>query len=144
MGMWWRSKIFNTPACAMPRANPPPSARPMRGCGAATGAPRRRSRRWFAVYEARRLPIGHPGDKAGLVCETVVYTNSNSQARIRVRFHCCNGPECDATVSKTIARGDRLQNQLDPRDDCRDFILPGRRTMRCGAQLHTLNGAVLG
>src|SRR3954468_4486664 len=142
--MWWRSKNFRTPARAMRLPKPPPSARPIGVCGAAAGAPRRRGRRWFAVYEARRLPIGHPGDKAGLVCETVVYTNSNSQARIRVRFHCCNDPECDATVSKTIARGDRLQNQLDPRDDCRDFILPGRRTMRWRAQLHSLNCAVLG
>jgi hypothetical protein len=36
-GMPWGSKIYSTPAWAIPRANPPPSASPMRGTITAGG-----------------------------------------------------------------------------------------------------------
>src|SRR5438067_11800419 len=55
-----RSKTLSTPACAMPRANPPPSARPRRGAAAAVECPPRRAAR-FAAYKTRRLPIGPLG-----------------------------------------------------------------------------------
>src|SRR5438132_2834754 len=89
MGMPWRSKTFNTPACAMPRANPPPSARPRRGATAAAGASRRRVRRWIAAYEARRLPIAPQEAKGPLPSESVdadpqQFAGHRSMRKIRV------------------------------------------------------------
>src|SRR6266850_56889 len=81
--MPWRSKTFRTPAWAMPRANPPPSASPIRGAPCA-GAPRPRISDWTIADEVSRLFIGTRGSAMGSV-QLAVWKPSNWQARIRLR-----------------------------------------------------------
>ena len=66
----------------MPRANPPPSASPIRGAPCA-GAPRPRISDWTIADEVSRLFIGTRGSAMGSV-QVAVWKPSNWQARIRL------------------------------------------------------------